>query len=503
MSENKKTKLNYTVELQPKEYEPEDSNPEKMNFIQRAYLKNEINKKRPGSVQLQGAENIYNPLNKTITSSVGDASLTVLDYLLGAKAESEAANRGNEMMSNFGKLANAVVSEGKKPAVANKIQKINDSNLEIMSKPLSRSNSKKLIKNTMEEVELPTDWSADVEMILKNNKNLSDKQIRDIIEKKLEQFEKDPKLLNNLEATRPDAGTLGHSLDTADVFGKLIKKANPNITQESLDKMVEAAKLHDYGKGTVPNRVLTSKMGRGEGGDRFKVLQPHDARGFVDLVEQNETLPAYYAAVHHSKGIPELLEDNLLKVADIYNALTGDRTYKKSMSPSEAIEEMENMVDKVFSKEAFDILKGAIEDGTITPPKNYKSELDDVYSTKAAKGIRKLAKQKGIKLFDVDVALANDKYSNKFGNNKLFSGLDGVVGFINAIPAFISRPVHNTDELVTKTVSDRLKRKALMDLFKKDNNIYDYNRVKYLDNDDQIDKEFSDRLDDIIELYKF
>lgn len=498
----KKTKLNYKVEIQPKEYEPEDSNPEKMNFIQRAYLKNEINKKRPGSVQLQGVENIYSPQNKWLSGKLGDLSAATLLYLITGRLTKNSIVKGAASMAPGGKLANAVVSEGKKPAVANKIQKLNDSNLEVMSKPLSKSNSKKLIKNTMEEVELPTDWPADVEMILKNNKNLSDKQIRDIIEKKLEQFEKDPKLLNNLEATRPDAGTLGHSLDTADVFGKLIKKANPNITQESLDKMVEAAKLHDYGKGTVPNRVLTSKMGRDEGGDRFKVLQPHDARGFVDLIEQNETLPSYYAAVHHSKGLPITLEDNLLKVSDIYNALTGDRTYKKSMSPSEAIKEMENMVDKAFSKEAFDILKGAIEDGTITPPKNYKSELDDVYSTKAAKGIRKLAKQKGIKLFDVDVALANDKFS-KTSMGKITKGIDNLTGFLDAIPLAISSPVSFGIEKSTEKVSKELKRKALMDLFKKDNNIYDYNRVKYLDNDDQIDKEFSDKLDDIIGLYKF
>lgn len=450
------------------------------NFIQRAFLKNAINESRPDSVKLKGIEHMYSPVMQKVIPLIGDSASTVLQFLFGDK-----------MIKKANAKIDSYLAEGKSPEVNKQIQKINDDNLDIFTKSLSRANSKKLIENTRAESKLPTDWLDDVERFLKENPGLSDEEIESIISKKLEQFEKDPKLLNNLEATRPDSGTLGHSLDTADVFATLLRKSGLNLPEAEIMKKYEAAKLHDYAKGATPFRDVDSManprtMPNGPEKDyaRTKVVEnigPHDKKGFASLALQDEGQAAYYASVHH--GMPESLEDNLLKAADIFNAMTGKRPYRMSANVNDVLNEMEKFnVGKTISKEAFDILKKSVQDGSITAPKNYESELYKVYQTDRGNAL----KSKGITLFDVDAA----KYAKGKSTSPLFS--------------YVSAPIETLRDDYFPRISNEMKKNALYNVYKRKGNVLEANKIRGgFYNDETLNQIFSDNIDDIIKIYKF
>jgi HD-GYP domain-containing protein (c-di-GMP phosphodiesterase class II) len=107
-----------------------------------------------------------------------------------------------------------------------------------------------------------------------------------------------------------------------------------------------AALLHDIGKLGLPHAVL-NKPGRLTD-DEFAVLKQHPTRGFA-LVANIESLRSAAPAIrwHHERldgtGYPDALagdavplEARIIAVADVWDALTSDRVYRKAMSHAEA-----------------------------------------------------------------------------------------------------------------------------------------------------------------------
>ena len=107
-----------------------------------------------------------------------------------------------------------------------------------------------------------------------------------------------------------------------------------------------AALLHDIGKLGLPHSVL-NKPGRLTD-DEFAVLKEHPTRGFA-LVAKIESLRSAAPAIrwHHERldgsGYPDglagdavPLEARIIAVADVWDALTSDRVYRKAMSTGDA-----------------------------------------------------------------------------------------------------------------------------------------------------------------------
>jgi HD-GYP domain-containing protein (c-di-GMP phosphodiesterase class II) len=107
-----------------------------------------------------------------------------------------------------------------------------------------------------------------------------------------------------------------------------------------------AALLHDIGKLGLPQSVL-NKPGRLTD-DEFAVLKEHPTRGFA-LVANIESLRSAAPAIrwHHERldgsGYPDglaggavPLEARIIAVADVWDALTSDRVYRKAMTFAEA-----------------------------------------------------------------------------------------------------------------------------------------------------------------------
>ncbi|MDQ2682423.1 MAG: HD-GYP domain-containing protein [Chloroflexota bacterium] len=109
-----------------------------------------------------------------------------------------------------------------------------------------------------------------------------------------------------------------------------------------------AALLHDIGKLGLPAAVL-HKPGRLTD-DEFELLKEHPSRGFT-LVANVESLRIAAPAIrwHHERldgsGYPDALsgdevplEARIIAVADVWDALTSDRVYRKALSEDEARE---------------------------------------------------------------------------------------------------------------------------------------------------------------------
>ncbi len=111
-----------------------------------------------------------------------------------------------------------------------------------------------------------------------------------------------------------------------------------------------AALLHDLGKLGIPEFILhkTEQLTDAE----FEVMKIHPERGY-DMVMQSPTLHAAAPAIrwHHERldgsGYPDRIDDSVIPiearivaVADVWDALTSDRVYRKALSPAKAREIM-------------------------------------------------------------------------------------------------------------------------------------------------------------------
>jgi len=140
--------------------------------------------------------------------------------------------------------------------------------------------------------------------------------------------------------------TFYHSLNVAivSVLMAMKMKFEPGL----LHRLGVAALLHDIGKVRIPNEILDKPGGLSD--DEWKIMQSHPLEGARLLSEQDDVddMSVVVAAQHHLHwdltGYPPLpgLERvnavaNLVALADVYDALTSDRSYRRAMLPDRAL----------------------------------------------------------------------------------------------------------------------------------------------------------------------
>ena len=140
------------------------------------------------------------------------------------------------------------------------------------------------------------------------------------------------------------------------ILGTYVMNEYPeyNLTESELDVIVTASALHDVGKVAIPDSILL-KPGRLTD-EEFMEMKQHTIRGCKILEEIKELWSGDYGKAsydicrhHHERydgrGYPDGIagEDipisaQLVAIADVYDALTNDRCYKKAFSPDEAFD---------------------------------------------------------------------------------------------------------------------------------------------------------------------
>ncbi|SDF03437.1 HD-GYP domain-containing protein [Sporolituus thermophilus] len=161
-----------------------------------------------------------------------------------------------------------------------------------------------------------------------------------------------------------DDYTFGHSVNVSilSVFTGL----SLGFARGQLEELALGSLLHDVGKIAIPPAIL-NKPGK-LAAEEMAVMQQHAATGFAILHKQNPEIPllaAHIAFQHHERldgsGYPRGLKGDeihpyarIAAIADVYDALTSDRPYRRAMPPHEAYETL-----LVFHNKHFD---GAVLD---------------------------------------------------------------------------------------------------------------------------------------------
>ena len=126
------------------------------------------------------------------------------------------------------------------------------------------------------------------------------------------------------------------------------------LTNDEITRIITASALHDVGKISIPDEIL-NKPGRLTP-EEFAVMKTHSLMGakMIEAVPQYETEPLVKTAYeicrwHHERydgrGYPDGLKGDdipigaqIVALADVYDALTSDRVYKRAFSHEVAVD---------------------------------------------------------------------------------------------------------------------------------------------------------------------
>ncbi|WP_147822292.1 HD-GYP domain-containing protein [Salidesulfovibrio onnuriiensis] len=154
-----------------------------------------------------------------------------------------------------------------------------------------------------------------------------------------------------------DSYTYSHSINVAAiavVFGEFL-----GMPRKDLEVLGVAGMMHDLGKTAIPNRII-NKRGRLTPNE-FDQIKKHPILG-LKILEKSPGIPVEVmqaVAEHHEKyngsGYPHGLRKQdtcvfgrILSLADVYDALTSDRSYKQAILPNKALAIMYGMRDQDF-----------------------------------------------------------------------------------------------------------------------------------------------------------
>ena len=139
------------------------------------------------------------------------------------------------------------------------------------------------------------------------------------------------------------------------------------MTEAQADDLLHAAPMHDVGKIGIPDRVLL-KPGPLDP-DEWKIMQSHAQIG-AEIIGHHDhgvlALARNIALTHHEKwdgsGYPNglagkdiPLEGRICAIADVFDALTSIRPYKKAWTEQEALDFLVKQKGKHFDPELVDL----------------------------------------------------------------------------------------------------------------------------------------------------
>jgi putative two-component system response regulator len=138
------------------------------------------------------------------------------------------------------------------------------------------------------------------------------------------------------------------------------------LPENEAELLFNAAALHDVGKIGIPDSILFKPGPLDE--EEWKVIRSHCEIGFKIIgPHQNKLLQsaAHVALTHHerwdgsgyphgSKGNDIPLFGRIVSVADVFDALTSERPYKKAWSVAEAVTEITRCRGKNFDPQIVD-----------------------------------------------------------------------------------------------------------------------------------------------------
>ena len=142
------------------------------------------------------------------------------------------------------------------------------------------------------------------------------------------------------------------------------------MTADEIDKISKSSVLHDVGKISIPDSILT-KPGRLTS-EEYEIMKQHTVKGyeflmqFPDIIDESTykyscDICRYHHERWDGRGYPDGLKGDeipiwaqVVSVADVYDALTAERVYKKPFSREKSIDMIKNGECGVFNPKVLD-----------------------------------------------------------------------------------------------------------------------------------------------------
>ncbi|MDX8384807.1 MAG: response regulator [Ghiorsea sp.] len=165
----------------------------------------------------------------------------------------------------------------------------------------------------------------------------------------------------------------GEHISRMSHYSRLIAK-NLHLSEEKQKLLLEAAPMHDIGKVGTPDAILLKPAKLDT--DEFAMMKQHAAYGYEILQGSNSNLlqtAAEIALTHHEKfdgsGYPHGLSGEhiplfarIVAVADVFDALTSVRPYKKAWSIEDAVAFLQEQSGKHFDPACVDAFLKNMDD---------------------------------------------------------------------------------------------------------------------------------------------
>lgn len=170
----------------------------------------------------------------------------------------------------------------------------------------------------------------------------------------------DEVLINVVELKGYDEYTYQHSLSVAIIAITIGIKLGLN--ESDLNQLALSGLLHDLGKMQIPKEIINKPAKLTE--QEFEIVKMHPISALSQLQRLHSVSTVSLKGIesHHErydgKGYPNKLKGaaiplfgRILAIADVYDALTSDRPYRKAGFPNEIIEYMMGNADTHFDIE--------------------------------------------------------------------------------------------------------------------------------------------------------
>lgn len=160
-----------------------------------------------------------------------------------------------------------------------------------------------------------------------------------------------------------DNYTKGHNQNVANMSRKIA--LHIGLSKKEIQKAYWTGILHDIGKTIIPAKILNKKGSLSE--EEYEKVKKHPEWGYKTLKHSDQLKEiASYVLYHHErwdgKGYPEGLKgteipviSRIVSLADAWDSMRSDRSYRKSMSKDNALNEIIKNKGKQFDSELVEI----------------------------------------------------------------------------------------------------------------------------------------------------
>lgn len=186
--------------------------------------------------------------------------------------------------------------------------------------------------------------------------NKADKQMYDnkLCQSQIAKNDMIKNLLKSLRSHPPESEEHSRGMiELARDFGEWL-----GLESAQMNRLKKLAAVHDIGKVTISEDILTKADDLNE--EEWKKMRRHSEKGYRILLSSDEFMPVAEEVLSHHEhwdggGYPRGLEGEnipllarMLLIIDAYNIMTGDQPYQETLSPEEALAEIERCAGSQF-----------------------------------------------------------------------------------------------------------------------------------------------------------